>query len=181
MSRAGWATRSPSSIPSARSPTATCRRAASASPMRLRDSGVEHEQRVALLLNDTVDYPVAFWGAIRAGAVAIPLNTYLNAAAIRLHPRRLPRDGAGRRGAARADDLAGPRAAAAVEHRHPRWRRRRHDRRSAAATCIRSRTSSPAPTRRPSPPTPCPTKSPSGSTPRARPAIPRASSTSIPT
>jgi 4-hydroxybenzoate-CoA ligase len=43
----------------------------------LRNLGVEHEQRVALLLNDTIDYPVAFWGTIRAGAVAIPLNTYL--------------------------------------------------------------------------------------------------------
>ena len=43
----------------------------------LHEFGVEHEQRVALLLNDTVDYPVAFWGTIRAGAVAIPLNTYL--------------------------------------------------------------------------------------------------------
>jgi len=43
----------------------------------LRELGVEHEQRVALLLNDTVDYPVAFWGTIRAGAIAIPLNTYL--------------------------------------------------------------------------------------------------------
>ena len=43
----------------------------------LRNLGVEHEQRVALLLNDTVDYPVAFWGVVRAGAIAIPLNTYL--------------------------------------------------------------------------------------------------------
>ena len=43
----------------------------------LQSLGVEHEQRVALLLNDTVDYPVAFWGVIRAGAIAIPLNTYL--------------------------------------------------------------------------------------------------------
>jgi 4-hydroxybenzoate-CoA ligase len=43
----------------------------------LRGLGVEHEHRVALLLNDTVDYPVAFWGTIRAGAIAIPLNTYL--------------------------------------------------------------------------------------------------------
>jgi benzoate-CoA ligase family protein len=39
--------------------------------------GLQPEQRVALLLNDTVDYPVAFWGAIRAGCVAIPLNIYL--------------------------------------------------------------------------------------------------------
>jgi 4-hydroxybenzoate-CoA ligase len=44
----------------------------------LRKLGVEHEDRVALLLNDTVDYPVAFWGTIRSGAIAIPLNTFLN-------------------------------------------------------------------------------------------------------
>ncbi len=43
----------------------------------LRDLGVADENRVALLLHDTVDYPVAFWGTIRAGAVAVPLNTYL--------------------------------------------------------------------------------------------------------
>ncbi len=43
----------------------------------LRNLGIEPEQRVALLLNDTVDYPVAFWGALRAGCVAIPLNIYL--------------------------------------------------------------------------------------------------------
>ncbi|HEX6003748.1 MAG TPA: AMP-binding protein, partial [Burkholderiales bacterium] len=43
----------------------------------LRDLGIEEEQRVALLLNDTVDYPVAFWGTLRAGCVAVPLNIYL--------------------------------------------------------------------------------------------------------
>jgi 4-hydroxybenzoate-CoA ligase len=43
----------------------------------LRALGLEHEQRVALLMHDTVDYPVAFWGALRAGIVAIPLNTFL--------------------------------------------------------------------------------------------------------
>ncbi len=43
----------------------------------LRQLGVRHEDRVALLLNDTVDYPVAFWGAIRMGGVALPLNTFL--------------------------------------------------------------------------------------------------------
>src|SRR6187551_1813425 len=43
----------------------------------LRALGVEREQRVALLLNDTVDYPVAFWGTLRAGCVAVPLNIYL--------------------------------------------------------------------------------------------------------
>ena len=28
---------------------------------------------------DTVDFPIAFWGAIRAGVVCVPLNTLLNA------------------------------------------------------------------------------------------------------
>ncbi|HEU5017956.1 MAG TPA: benzoate-CoA ligase family protein [Pseudolabrys sp.] len=44
----------------------------------LRGLGLAHERRIALLLNDTVDFPVAFWGVIRAGAVAVPLNTFLN-------------------------------------------------------------------------------------------------------
>src|SRR5262249_28274779 len=39
--------------------------------------GLEQEARVALLMLDTVDYPIAFWGAIRAGIVPIPLNTLL--------------------------------------------------------------------------------------------------------
>ena len=43
----------------------------------LHDLGVQHENRVALLMHDTIDYPVAFWGTIRSGAVAVPLNTYL--------------------------------------------------------------------------------------------------------
>ncbi len=44
----------------------------------LRGLGVTPEQRVALLLHDTVDFPVAFWGTIRSGAIAVPLNTFLN-------------------------------------------------------------------------------------------------------
>jgi 4-hydroxybenzoate-CoA ligase len=44
----------------------------------LRALGLESEKRVALLLNDTVDYPVAFWGTLRSGNIAIPLNTFLN-------------------------------------------------------------------------------------------------------
>ncbi len=46
----------------------------------LRALGIAQEHRVALLLHDTVDYPVAFWGTVRAGSIAIPLNTYLNVA-----------------------------------------------------------------------------------------------------
>jgi 4-hydroxybenzoate-CoA ligase len=44
----------------------------------LRQLGLRHEERVALLLHDTVDYPVAFWGTIRSGSIALPLNTFLN-------------------------------------------------------------------------------------------------------
>jgi 4-hydroxybenzoate-CoA ligase len=44
----------------------------------LRTLGIRQEERVALLLHDTVDTPVAFWGTIRAGLVAIPLNTLLS-------------------------------------------------------------------------------------------------------
>ncbi len=44
----------------------------------LRQLGIRQEERVALLLHDTVDYPVAFWGTIRAGSIPIPLNTFLN-------------------------------------------------------------------------------------------------------
>jgi benzoate-CoA ligase family protein len=39
--------------------------------------GVRSEERVVLIMTDTVDFPVAFWGTIRAGAVAVPLNTLL--------------------------------------------------------------------------------------------------------
>ena len=39
--------------------------------------GVQRESRIALLLLDTVDFPVAFWGAIKAGVVPVCLNTLL--------------------------------------------------------------------------------------------------------
>ena len=43
----------------------------------LRSLGVEPEQRVLLILLDTVDFPVAFLGAIKAGVVPVPVNTLL--------------------------------------------------------------------------------------------------------
>jgi 4-hydroxybenzoate-CoA ligase len=52
--------------------TDSCRFARGASSLGLRQ-----ESRMLLLMLDTVDYPVAFWGAIRAGIVPIPLNTLL--------------------------------------------------------------------------------------------------------
>src|SRR3984893_8144899 len=45
----------------------------------LKDLGLRPEERLALLLYDSVDFPVAFWGALRAGSVALPLNTLLTA------------------------------------------------------------------------------------------------------
>lgn len=41
--------------------------------------GVERENRVALILLDTVDFPLLFWGAIRAGVIPVLLNTRLTA------------------------------------------------------------------------------------------------------
>lgn len=38
---------------------------------------VARESRIALLLLDTIDFPVAFWGAIKAGVVPVALNTLL--------------------------------------------------------------------------------------------------------
>jgi acyl-CoA synthetase (AMP-forming)/AMP-acid ligase II len=43
----------------------------------LRKLGVEREQRIMLCLLDTIDWPTAFLGAIKAGVVAIPVNTLL--------------------------------------------------------------------------------------------------------
>src|SRR5262249_9187365 len=45
----------------------------------LLDIGLRPEERLALLLYDTVDFSVAFWGGVRAGIVALLLNTLLNA------------------------------------------------------------------------------------------------------
>ena len=45
----------------------------------LRDLGVRMEERVALLLPDSPEWVFVFFGAIKAGAVAIPMNTMLAA------------------------------------------------------------------------------------------------------
>jgi 4-hydroxybenzoate-CoA ligase len=43
----------------------------------LRALGLREENRIILILHDTVDYPVIFWGAVRAGIIPIPVNTLL--------------------------------------------------------------------------------------------------------
>src|SRR5438445_170051 len=45
----------------------------------LRATGIERERRIALLMLDTVDFPIAFWGALRAGIMPVPINTLLPA------------------------------------------------------------------------------------------------------
>ena len=54
--------------------TRTCRFASA-----LKNLGLRPEERLSLLLYDTVDFPVAFWGGVRAGIIVLPLNTLLNA------------------------------------------------------------------------------------------------------
>src|SRR5579871_3969115 len=46
----------------------------------LRSLGLEPEQRLLLIMLDTVDFPVAFLGAIKAGIVPVPVNTLLTSA-----------------------------------------------------------------------------------------------------
>src|SRR5260370_15862170 len=43
----------------------------------LRRLSVRREERVAMIMLDTVDFPIVFLGAIRAGVVPVPLNTLL--------------------------------------------------------------------------------------------------------
>jgi benzoate-CoA ligase len=44
----------------------------------LRNLGIAPEDRILLCLTDTIDWPTAFLGAIKAGVVAIPVNTLLH-------------------------------------------------------------------------------------------------------
>jgi len=56
----------------------------------LHDFGLALEQRVLLCLQDGIDFPTAFLGAIKAGIVPVPVNTMLSAAdyAYLLHDSR---------------------------------------------------------------------------------------------
>jgi 4-hydroxybenzoate-CoA ligase len=42
-------------------------------------AGIRREQRIALVMLDTIDFPIAFWGALRAGIIPVPINTLLPA------------------------------------------------------------------------------------------------------
>ncbi len=41
--------------------------------------GVRREERVAMIALDTIEFPIAFWGALKAGAIPVPINTLLAA------------------------------------------------------------------------------------------------------
>ena len=43
----------------------------------LRRLGIRREERILMLMTDTVDFPIVFLGALRAGVVPIPVNTLL--------------------------------------------------------------------------------------------------------
>src|SRR5215467_14393990 len=43
----------------------------------LRHLGIAPEDRILLCLTDTIDWPTAFLGAIKAGVVAVPVNTLM--------------------------------------------------------------------------------------------------------
>ena len=43
----------------------------------LRRLGIRREERILICLTDTIDWPTAFLGAIKAGVVAVPINTLL--------------------------------------------------------------------------------------------------------
>jgi acyl-coenzyme A synthetase/AMP-(fatty) acid ligase len=46
----------------------------------LRRLGIAPEQRILICLTDTIDWPTAFLGAIKAGVVPVPVNTLLGEA-----------------------------------------------------------------------------------------------------
>jgi benzoate-CoA ligase len=58
----------------------------------LHGFGMHMEQRILLCLQDGIDFPIAFLGAIKAGIVPIPVNTMLSPAdyAYMLHDSRAP-------------------------------------------------------------------------------------------
>jgi len=40
--------------------------------------GVRREERIAMIVRDQIEFPVVFWGTLKAGAIPVPLNTLLS-------------------------------------------------------------------------------------------------------
>ena len=140
----------------------------------LRELGVEMEQRVVMICLDAPEFLGAFWGAIKIGAVPVPVNTLLRAA-----DYRYVLDDSRARVAVVSSALLAEAAPALEGAPAPPARAGRGRARPGATS--RSRTGSPG---RPGPSRPRPplaTTSRSGCTPRARRAAPRGPSTSTTT
>ena len=60
----------------------------------LRSLGIRREERMLICLLDTIDWPTAFLGAIKAGVVAVPVNTLMTEDDYTLHAHRQPRPAA---------------------------------------------------------------------------------------
>jgi len=45
--------------------------------MALRALGLRREERVLMVMTDTIDWPTAFLGCLKAGIIAVPVNTLL--------------------------------------------------------------------------------------------------------
>src|SRR6185295_396496 len=46
----------------------------------LRAKGIRREERILICLLDSIDWPTAFLGALKAGVVAVPVNTLMTEA-----------------------------------------------------------------------------------------------------
>ena len=61
----------------------------------LRAKGVRREERILICLLDTIDWPTAFLGALKAGVVAVPVNTLMTENDYAFMLSRQPRTHAG--------------------------------------------------------------------------------------
>ena len=43
----------------------------------LTKAGIKREERAAILMLDSIDYVEVFWGCLKAGVIAVPINTLL--------------------------------------------------------------------------------------------------------
>ncbi len=44
----------------------------------LKRAGIRREERMVMLVHDQLEFPIAFWGAIKSGVIPVPLNTLLS-------------------------------------------------------------------------------------------------------
>jgi 4-hydroxybenzoate-CoA ligase len=49
----------------------------------LARADIRRDERAAMIVLDTLEFPVIFWGALKAGVIPMPINTLLGAAVYR--------------------------------------------------------------------------------------------------